>query len=54
MLEPDGTMLAHGPQRSGAGVFRASRLIDLPGAALQLQLNSPATRPSLVPDLYDT
>ncbi|HEY9065326.1 MAG TPA: ATP-binding protein [Burkholderiaceae bacterium] len=54
LLEPDGTMLAHGPQRSGAGVFRASRLIDLPGAALQLQLNSPATRPSLVPDLIMT
>jgi two-component system sensor histidine kinase DctS len=54
MLEPDGTMLAHGPQRSGAGVFRASRLIDLPGAAIQLQLNSHATRPSLVPDLVTT
>jgi two-component system sensor histidine kinase DctS len=54
MLEPDGTMLAHGPQRSGAGVFRASRLIDLPGTAIQLQLNSPATRPSLVPDLVTT
>ena len=54
MLEPDGTMLAHGPQRSGAGVFRASRLIDLPGTAIQLQLNSPAARPSLVPDLVTT
>jgi len=54
MLEPDGTMLAHSRQRFGAGVFRASRLIDLPGAAMQLQLNSPATRPSLVPDLVMT
>ena len=51
MLEPDGTMLAHSPQRFGAGVFRANRLIDLPGTTLQLQLNSPATRPSLMPDL---
>jgi len=51
LLESDGTRAAHGSLRAGAGVYRASRLVDLPGAALQLQLESPSRRPRLVPDV---
>jgi two-component system sensor histidine kinase DctS len=51
LLEPDGTRVAHGSLRAGVGVYRASRMVDLPGAALQLQLESPARRPRLVPDV---
>jgi two-component system sensor histidine kinase DctS len=50
-VEADGTRLAHGSTNVGAGVYEASRMIDLPGTAMQLHFNSAATRPSLVPDL---
>jgi len=51
LVEADGTQLAHGRSRGGAGVYRSSRMIDLPGTAMQLRVNSAATRPGLVPDL---
>ena len=50
-VEADGARLAHGRMHVGAGVYRASRMIDLPGTAMQLRVDSAATRPSLVPDL---
>lgn len=50
-VEADGARLAHGRSHLGAGVYRASRMIDLPGTAMQLHVNSAARRPSLVPDL---
>jgi two-component system sensor histidine kinase DctS len=50
-IEADGTRLAHGRTNIGAGVYKASRLVDLPGTTMQLNLNSAAARPSLVPDL---
>jgi two-component system, LuxR family, sensor histidine kinase DctS len=50
-VEADGDRLAHGRLHVGAGVFVASRMIDLPGTAMQLRVDSAATRPSLVPDL---
>jgi two-component system sensor histidine kinase DctS len=50
-VEADGARLAHGRMHVGAGVYKASRMIDLPGTAMQLQLDSGANRPSLVPDL---
>ena len=50
-VEADGARLAHGRTHVGAGVFKASRMIDLPGTAMQLRVDSAATRPSLVPDL---
>jgi two-component system sensor histidine kinase DctS len=50
-VEADGTRLAHGHMTVGAGVYTSSRMIDLPGAAMQLRVDSAATRPSLVPDL---
>ena len=50
-VEADGARLAHGRMRVGVGVYRSSRMIDLPGTAMQLRVDSAATRPSLVPDL---
>ena len=50
-VEADGTRLALGRMHVGAGVYRASRLIDLPGTTMQLRIDSAAARPSLVPDL---
>lgn len=50
-VEADGARLAHGRMHVGAGVYKASRMIDLPGTAMQLSVDSASTRPSLVPDL---
>ena len=50
-VEGDGTRLGRAGQRRGAGVFVAERLVDLPGATLQLRLDSSATRPGLIPTL---
>jgi two-component system sensor histidine kinase DctS len=50
-VEADGARLAHGRMHVGAGVYKASRMIDLPGTAMQLRVDSAATAPSLVPDL---
>ena len=49
-----GERLAHGPGRVGAGVYRASLPIALPGTTLQLHLDSATLRPSLLPDLVTT
>ena len=50
-VEADGTRLARaGPQR-GAGVYLAERVVDLPGATLQLRADNVAGRPSLIPNL---
>ena len=51
LVEPDGSRVAHGSLHAGAGVFMADRMLDLPGAAIQIQLESPSSRPRLVPDL---
>jgi len=50
-VEADGARLAHGRMHVGAGIYKASWVINLPGAAMQLRVDSAATRPSLVPDL---
>ena len=50
-VEGDGTRLARAGVPRGAGVFAAERVIDLPGARLQLRADSGAGRPSLVPNL---
>ena len=50
-VEADGARLAHSRSHIGAGVYRASRMIDLPGTAMQLRVDSAARRPSLMPDL---
>ena len=50
-IEGDGTRLARAGARRGAGVFVAERVIDLPGQALQLRVDSGAGSPSLIPNL---
>lgn len=51
LVDSYGSRIAHGRLRVGAGVYRASALVNVPGTAMQLQLNSAAARPSVVPDL---
>ncbi len=50
-IEGDGTRLARAGARRGGGVYIAERIIDLPGQALQLRVDSSAGRPSLIPNL---
>jgi two-component system sensor histidine kinase DctS len=50
-VEGDGTRLARSGTARGAGVYVAERLLDLPGIALQLRVDSPVRRPSLIPNL---
>ena len=50
-VEGDGTRLARSGAVRGAGVFVAERLVDLPGAALQLRAEAVDRRPSLIPNL---
>ncbi|OYU26613.1 MAG: PAS domain-containing sensor histidine kinase [Burkholderiales bacterium PBB2] len=50
-IEPDGTRLARAGTVRGAGVFIADRLVDLPGAALQVRVDAVERRPSLIPNL---
>ena len=50
-IEGDGTRLARSGGRRGAGVYVAERVIDLPGQALQLRVDSSTGSPSLIPNL---
>ena len=50
-VEADGTRLARSGAVRGAGVFVAERLVDLPGAALQLRADAVERRPRLIPNL---
>ncbi|MBL8352306.1 MAG: PAS domain S-box protein [Burkholderiaceae bacterium] len=50
-VEGDGTRLARSGTVRGAGVFVAERLVDLPGASLQLRADAVERRPSLIPNL---
>ena len=50
-VEGDGTRLARAGAPRGAGVYVAERVIDLPGATLQLRADGGAGRPSLRPNL---
>jgi two-component system sensor histidine kinase DctS len=49
--ESDGARLARAGQPRGAGVFKAERLVDLPGFSLLLRLDSDAGTPRLIPNL---
>ena len=51
LIEADGARLARAGGRRGAGVFVAERLVDLPGSALRLRVDSAVGRPSLIPNL---
>ena len=50
-VEGDGTRLARAGASRGAGVYLSERVVDLPGATLQLRADSAAGRPSLIPNL---
>lgn len=50
-VEGDGTRLARAGVPRGAGIYTAERVVDLPGATLQLRADSGAGRPSLIPNL---
>jgi two-component system sensor histidine kinase DctS len=50
-VESDGTRLARVGTGRGAGVYRAERIVDLPGHPLLLRADSTAGRPSLIPNL---
>ncbi|MFZ2986737.1 PAS domain S-box protein, partial [Ideonella sp.] len=51
LVEADGTRLVRAGARRGAGVYHATRLVDLPGASLQLRADSVQGRPGLIPNL---
>ena len=50
-VEPDGTRLARAGTVRGAGIYTADRLLDLPGAPMQLRVDAVERRPSLIPNL---
>ena len=50
-VEGDGTRLARAGVPRGAGAYTAERVVDLPGATLQLRADSGAGRPSLIPNM---
>ncbi len=50
-IEGDGTRLARAGMSRGAGVYRAERVVDLPGFTLQLRVDSAERRPELIPNL---
>ncbi len=49
-VEGDGTRLARSGAHRGSGVYRAERVVDLPGSVLQLRADAVASRPSLIPN----
>ena len=50
-IESDGARLVRAGAPRGQGIYRAERIIDLPGRSLQLRVDSVAGRPSLIPNL---
>jgi len=50
-VEGDGTRLARAGLPRGLGVFRADRVLDLPGLTLQLRVDSGRGSPRLIPNL---
>ena len=50
-VEGDGARLARAGPMRGADVYRAERIVDLPGAPLLLRANSTSGQPSLIPNL---
>jgi two-component system sensor histidine kinase DctS len=50
-IEGDGARLVRTGAARGAGIYRAERVVDLPGRSLMLRAESTAGRPSLIPNL---
>jgi two-component system sensor histidine kinase DctS len=51
LVEADGTRLVRAGLHRGAGIFHATRLVDMPGNSLQLRADSARGRPGLIPNL---
>jgi two-component system, LuxR family, sensor histidine kinase DctS len=51
LVEPDGTRLARTGLVRGAGVYHATRVVDLAGQSLQLRADAAAGPPRLIPNL---
>ncbi|MCU0929180.1 MAG: PAS domain S-box protein [Burkholderiaceae bacterium] len=51
LVEGDGTRLVREGAVRGAGVYRADRVVDLPGVTLQLRADSVEGHPRLIPNL---
>ena len=51
LVEADGTRLVRAGSHRGAGVYHATRLVDLPGNSLQLRADAAQGRPGLIPNL---
>ena len=51
LVEADGTRLVRAGLHRGAGVYFATRLVDLPGNSLQLRADSAQGHPGLIPNL---
>jgi two-component system sensor histidine kinase DctS len=51
IVEVDGTRLARAGMARGAGVYFARHLLELPGSALQLRVDSAEGSPRLIPNL---
>ena len=51
LVEADGTRLVRAGSVRGAGLYSATRLVDLPGNALQLKADSAQGPPGLIPNL---
>lgn len=50
-VEGDGARLARAGNARGAGIYRAERVLDLPGVKLQVRADSREGRPHLIPNL---
>ncbi|NDY91992.1 two-component system sensor histidine kinase NtrB [Ideonella livida] len=51
LVEADGTRLVRSGAARGAGVYHATRLVELPGQSLQLRADAVEGRPGLIPNL---
>lgn len=51
LVEADGTRLVRAGLHRGAGVYHATRLVDLPGNSLQVRADAAQGRPGLIPNL---
>ncbi|HJV72196.1 sensor histidine kinase [Ideonella sp.] len=51
LVEADGTRLVRAGLHRGAGIYHATRLVDLPGNSLQLRADAAQGRPGLIPNL---
>jgi two-component system sensor histidine kinase DctS len=51
LVEGDGARLARAGSARGMGIYRAERVVDLPGVKLQLRADSREGRPHLIPNI---